>query len=177
MYAPPVLFHVSVLSTICLHLISTCSVGHDPRDIWMMDPSISLVTCLVPPQRCLASLSWCVVHPLRCKGYGPYRQALPARESVIERVTPSFFSRSYTSLMPSRAVRLEADHDHGVRSHDPSQQSTYPWTLCSVAHVCAVCLLRDHNQREYVAENAPLAARPSFGYSPCLHLRRPPAQP
>ena len=144
---------------------------------WMMDPSISLVTCLVPLQRCPANISWCVVHPLRCKGYGPYRQALPVRESLVERVTPSFFSRSYTSLMPSRAVRLEADHDHGVRSHDPSQQSTYPWTLCSVAHVCAVCLLRDHNQREYVTVVAPLALRPYFGYSPCLHLRRPPAQP
>ena len=106
MYAAPVLFHVSVLSTICLHLISTCSMGHDPRDIWMMDPSISLVTCLVPLQRCPANISWCVVHPLRCKGYGPYRQALPARESLVERVTPSFFSRSYTSLMPSRALRL-----------------------------------------------------------------------
>ena len=102
----PVLFPVFVLSTICTHLISTCSMGHDPRDIWMMDPSILLVTCLVPPQRCPASISCCVVHTLRCKGYGPYRQALPARESLIERVTPSFFSRSYTSLMPSRAVHL-----------------------------------------------------------------------
>ena len=103
----PVLFPVFVLSTICMHLISTYApwvMTHETS--WMMDPSILLVTCLVPPQRCPASISCCVVHTLRCKGYGPYRQALPARESLIERVTPSFFSRSYTSLMPSRAVHL-----------------------------------------------------------------------
>ena len=38
----PVLFHVSVLFTIWLHLISTCSVGHDPRDI-LDDGSIHLL--------------------------------------------------------------------------------------------------------------------------------------
>ena len=98
-------------SVIFLYLHACISSPHALRVMthetsWMMDPSISLVTCLVPLQRCSANISWCVVHPLRCKGYGPYRQALPARESLIERVTPSFFSRSYTSLMPSRAVRL-----------------------------------------------------------------------
>ena len=65
MYGPPVLFHVFVLSTICLHLISTCSVGHDPRDI-LDDGSIHLMSTYPwSPWSVLVDLCR-VLHSLRC---------------------------------------------------------------------------------------------------------------
>ena len=174
----PVLFPVSVLFTIWLHLISTCSMGHDPRDI-LDDGSIHLLGNVFgpTPEMPCKHLMVCGTST-KMQGLWPLQAGTPCA-GVTHREGNSFVLLSELHLVDALTgcPSWEAAHDHGVRSHDPSQQSTYPWTLCSVAHVCAGCLLRDHNQREYVTVVAPLALRPYFGYSPCLHLRRPPAQP